>query len=120
MKIYLSLLNVFSLVVAMSGCAQTREPLFVTGGVQVHYRCEFNRPITARYYSVSDRSLEFVKLILENGQEYTLPKIAVPLGERYTANRELAWGSTDGKMRFLEKRDENGQWSILYKSCYPL
>lgn len=107
------------LVTTVLGCAQSREPLLVAGGTPVRYQCELNMPVTVRYYYLSDKSLAFVKLTLSNGQEYTLPRVDAATGERYTDNRELAW-KMDGMNRFIEKRDESGQWRVLYKGCQQL
>ncbi len=106
-------------LLTVNGCVQLREPLSVTGGAPVRYQCELNMPVTVRYYYLSDKSLDFAKLTLSNGQEYTLPKTVSVLGDRYTDNRELSW-SSNGKNRFIEKLDDNGKWRVLYNNCQQL
>jgi membrane-bound inhibitor of C-type lysozyme len=72
--------------------------------------------ITARYYSLSDDSLHFVKLVLPDGSQYTLPSIAAASGVRYTDDMSLVWW-TKGDTAFAEKRDDTGEWKSLYPDC---
>ena len=49
--------------------------LTVKGGEPVVYTCGTEETITARYYSLSDDSLHFVKVTLPDGKVYTLPAV---------------------------------------------
>ena len=90
--------------------------LTVTGGVPVVYSCGTKETITARYYSLSDDSLNFVKVTLPDGKVYTLPAVLSASGVRYTDDFELVWW-TKGDTAFAEKRQENGEWKTLYEEC---
>ena len=90
--------------------------LKVTGGEPVVYSCGKGETITARYYSLSDKSLDFVKVTLPDGKVYTLPAVLSASGVRYTDDFELVWW-TKGDTAFAEKRQENGEWKTLYEEC---
>ncbi len=90
--------------------------LTVTGGEPVVYSCGTGETITARYYSLSDDSLNFVKVTLPDGKVYTLPAVMSASGVRYTDDFELVWW-TKGDTAFVEKRQEDGEWKILYQEC---
>lgn len=118
MKCSSFLLSISILLVGSSTYAQDKAQLTLVGGDPVHYLCQQNQTLTVRYYSLSDKSLDFVKLTLPNRQEYTLPQAMSASGVRYTDEREFVWWNT-GKGGFVEKRDANGQWQRLYDHCQP-
>jgi len=101
--------------VLLCGCTGERSTtaLSVCGGIPVMYKTDQGDHITARYFSLSDRSLEFVKLTLPGGREYTLPEVMSASGVRYTDERELVWW-TKGNTAFTEIRDINGEWKKIY------
>ena len=90
--------------------------LTVKGGEPVVYSCGTEETITARYYSLSDDSLSFVKVTMPDGKVYTLPAVLSASGVRYTDDFELVWW-TKGDTAFAEKRQENGEWKTLYEEC---
>jgi len=93
-----------------------REALAVRGGEPVTYQCENGIQIVARYFSLSDSSLGFVKLQMPGGREYTLPNVVSASGARYTDDRELVWW-IKGDSAFVQTRDINGEWRIMYRNC---
>lgn len=97
------------------GCSGTkdRQEITVRGGEPVTYVSDSGDRIVARYYSLSDKSLEFVKVTLPGGREFTLPRVLSASGVRYTDDMEIVWW-TKGNTAFAEARDENGQWQIKY------
>jgi len=102
--------------IAFSSCSETptrQEKLTVTGGTTITYLCDTGEKITARYFELSDKSLEFVKIQMPDGKDYTLPLALSASGARYTDDRELAWW-TKGDTAFAQKRDESGEWQIAY------
>lgn len=103
------------LVAFLSGCAQNRpEPgLSVHKGDKIIYTNESGDHIIADYYSLSDSSLDFVKLTMPGGKVYTLPRVMAASGVRYTDDFELVWW-TKGSTAFAEVRDTNGQWKRKY------
>jgi len=89
--------------------------LSVVGGEPVVYGCGGDR-VTARYYSLSDESLRFVKILLPDGREYTLPQVVSASGARYTDDMELLWW-VKGDSAYVEMRDAQGEWKVLYREC---
>ena len=90
------------------GCT---SELTIKGRAPVSYRCEGGEEIMARYYSLSDGSLNFVKLAMPDGTVYTLPQVVSGSGARYTDERDLVWWIR-GDEAFIQTRDENGNWEI--------
>ncbi|MRR07387.1 MAG: hypothetical protein EG828_10675 [Deltaproteobacteria bacterium] len=100
-----------------SGCAAAQvQSLMVTGGEAITYQCGNGEQIVARYYSLSDKSLYFVKVRIPDGTEYTLPQVLSGSGVRYSDDRELVWW-TKGASAFAEMRDQNGEWQTKYDTC---
>jgi membrane-bound inhibitor of C-type lysozyme len=104
-------------LVSVTGChSRSQEALTVDGGEPVVYECENGDRITARYYSLSDGSLNFVKVLLPDSQEFTLPQVLSASGARYTDERMLTWWIKGDSAR-VEMRDQNGEWQAEYQSC---
>lgn len=82
-------------------------------GPPVHYRSDNGDHFVARYGSLSDGSLHFVKVEMPNGQEYTLPQVVSASGVRYTDERELVWWTHQGTVR-VDVRDADGNWETRY------
>ena len=112
-----TILCVALLLAGASGCAGI-DPgtLTICPGERVVYRCEGGERIVARYYSLSDNSLDFVKVMLPDGREVTLPQAMSASGVRYTNDFEWVWW-TKGDSAFAETRSPNGDWRITYKNC---
>ncbi len=89
------------------------------GGELVHYRCENGEQIVARYYSLSDDSLKFVKVVMPDGKEYTLPNVLSASGARYTDEVEKVWW-TKGNSVFVQARDQDGGWQTEYRDCLEI
>ncbi|MHB8771505.1 MAG: MliC family protein [Syntrophales bacterium] len=103
--------------VLLAGCAGIgSDTLTVRPGERAVYRCEGGERIVARSYSLSDRSLDFVKVLLPDGREVTLPQALSASGVRYTDDREWVWW-TKGDSAFAETRAPDGEWRIAYKNC---
>lgn len=80
------------------------------------YQCENGDRIVAKYYSLSDGSLNFVKLIFSDGKKQTLPQALSASGARYTDDRELVWWIKGDSAR-VESRDGEGIWQPKYNDC---
>jgi membrane-bound inhibitor of C-type lysozyme len=100
-----SLLNRRTIVIATGlllgisqfGYAATKAAkLKVTGGQTVSYFCDNGKKMAARYYKLSDNSLSFVKLTL-NEKVYTLPQVVSASGIRYTDEHTVEWWSKGDK-----------------------
>jgi membrane-bound inhibitor of C-type lysozyme len=82
----------------------------------VVYETKSGELIHAGYYKLSDDSLTFVKLRLPDDKEYTLPNVLSASGARYSDDGLYTWW-TKGASAFLEKRDDGGNWVIVYPDC---
>lgn len=111
------LLGMVFMLGCISGCfILQKERLHVRGGEKVIYQCGTGYRITAKYYSLSDGSLNFVKMIMADGKEQTLPQALSASGARYTDDRELVWWIKGDSAR-LEIRDGEGNWRLKYGNC---
>ena len=96
------------------GCNAISEPLLtVNVTVPQYYRSNDGGIYIARYGSLSDGSLEFIKVEMPDGNKYTLPKSISGSGIRYTDNREIVWWEHQQTIR-IDKRDINGNWVESY------
>jgi len=107
----------FILGISLFGCAgnqpKVKPSLSVDIGEPVHYRSENGEEFVARYGSLSDGSLHFVKLKMPDGQEYTLPQVVSGSGVRYTDERGVIWWTHQGSVR-VDMRDDEVQWVTRY------
>lgn len=72
---------------------------------KVAYECEQKEKIIARYYTLSDDSLSFVKLRYKN-HSYTLPQIVSASGARYSDLHEVEWWSKGNQATFTTLHQE--------------
>src|ERR1035437_2869254 len=106
---------IVSMVMLLSGCHRNNNPeqLKVIEHEKVIYESDSGVRSSARYFTLSDSSLNFVKLTLPGNKEYALPQVLSAAGVRYSDDRELVWW-TKGNTAFAEIRDENGEWKLKY------
>jgi membrane-bound inhibitor of C-type lysozyme len=110
------LMVLWALLVSGAASFAEEQVLSVTGGDPVIYCCDNGDRLVARYYSLSDDSLHFVKVLFPDGKEYTLPQVMSASGARYTDDFELSWW-IKGDEAYVEKRDDQGEWRSLYGDC---
>ena len=101
--------------VLLAGCATSPRQSQVTAhlGPPVPYRSSSGETFVARYGSLADGSLHFVKVQMPSGREYTLPQVVSASGARYTDERELVWWTHQGTVR-VEMRNAEGNWETRY------
>ena len=87
--------------------------IMVNVEVVVYYESQDEKKFTARYGSLSDGSLGFVRIRMPNGREYTLPQIVSGSGARYTDDREIVWWEHRGTVR-VDVRGAGGEWVTKY------
>ncbi|MFZ0454793.1 MAG: MliC family protein [Ignavibacteriaceae bacterium] len=97
-------------------CSDNKEALKVNKDAAAAYNCESGAEIKAEYYSLSDNSLHFVKIIMPDGKRYTLPQIVSASGARYTDEREIEWW-IKGDSAMIKGHSENGNWTDIYYKC---
>lgn len=69
----------------------------------------------ADYYALSDKSLNFVKVLLPDGATViTLPQSVSASGARYTDDRQYVWWER-GESAVLEMRGEDGEFRVAYE-----
>ncbi len=115
-KKYLASILILISLFLMSCSIKTNQKPSIKIQDTVNYLTEDNKIIKATYYTLSDNSLEFVKVVLPNGNKYTLPRLLSASGVRYSNDYKLVWW-IKGNIAFCEERLENGEWKIKYKNC---
>lgn len=112
-----AILFVITPLISLWACAEnphkSETVLTVNIGAPVHYESPKGDLFVARYCSVSDGSLNFVKLKTPDGQEYTLPQVLSGSGVRYTDEREIVWWTHHGTVR-VDVRGPHGKWITKY------
>ena len=83
---------------------------------QQRYRCGGGQTIEATYYSLDDRSLRFVRLLLPDGRRLTLPQVMSASGERFSADQDVTWW-VKGNSGFVQQRNQRGDWTVTLDSC---
>ena len=106
-----------TLLVFFWACAEnphkSETALTVDIGPPVTYESANGDQFVARYGSLSDGSLPFVKLKMPDGQEYTLSQAISGSGARYTDDRSIVWWEHQGTVR-VDVRDSDGKWKTKY------
>ncbi len=82
-------------------------------GQPVYYKSADGDHFEARYGSLSDGSLHFVKVKMPGGREYTLHQAISGSGARYTDDRSIVWWEHHGTVR-VDVRDAEGNWKTKY------
>ena len=102
-----SIRRMFLIVLAVSLCSCATKPQekvpTVDIGQPVYYKSDNGDHFEARYGSLSDGSLNFVKVKMSDGKEYTLHQAISGSGARYTDDREIVWWEHQGTVR-VDKR----------------
>ncbi|MCX7983089.1 MAG: MliC family protein, partial [Syntrophales bacterium] len=92
MKKSLCVLFFTILSLMVTGCAWLEvEHLSVSPISHAIYDCGKEAIVEASYYTLSDRSLEFVRLKMPNGKRRTLPRVLSASGVRYTDDVDVIW-----------------------------
>ncbi len=106
-----------TLLVFFWACAEnphkSETTLTVDIGPPVTYESANGDQFVARYGSLSDGNLPFVKLKMTDGQEYTLSQAVSGSGARYTDDRSIVWWEHQGTVR-VDVRDSDGKWKTKY------
>jgi len=93
-------------------CAKPAEPeLKVIRTSEALYKCSDGSSIKAAFYSLSDNSLNFVKIVLNNSEEYTLPQYISASGARYCDEHTVEFW-TKGDSASLLTVDDSGYWTL--------
>jgi len=105
------------IILAVSLCAcfgnpQNKVPT-VDIGQPVYYKSDNGDQFEAKYGSLSDGSLHFVKVKMPDGREYTLHQAISGSGARYTDDREIVWWEHQGTVQ-VDVRDAGGKWKTKY------
>lgn len=93
--------------------AEDKEALTVKIGPPIEYESETGEKFVARYGSLSDGTLHFVKLKMPDGKEYTLHQAISGSGARYTDDRSIIWWEHHGTVR-VDVRDSEGKRKTKY------
>ena len=101
------------LVIAFTGCSTiAKEKLNVELTQEVEYLCSDESKIDVRFYALTDNSLNFVKVNMVDGNEYTLPQVIAASGARYSDEYSLQFW-IKGNAMTLYKMNEEREWEIV-------
>ncbi|HRU45935.1 MAG TPA: MliC family protein [Candidatus Marinimicrobia bacterium] len=103
----------------IDSCSPNQDQLKVMKNGVITWRSETGEKIVTQFYSLSDNSLKFVKVVLPDGKEYTLPQVVSASGVRYTDEREIVFWMK-GETAFVQQRAPSGEWQILYNNCWVI
>ncbi|SIQ59740.1 Membrane-bound inhibitor of C-type lysozyme [Aeromonas sp. RU39B] len=106
----------FPLLSLLLTACHPADSLSVKGGDPVQYQCEGGETITVRYFSLTDDSLNFIKLTLPENQQVTLPQVVSGSGARYSDGHDWSWWSK-GQGGFVEQPDDSGEWQTAFGAC---
>ncbi len=115
-KVAIKIIILILLQFVLIGCGQNRDVLKLNKDIAVAYNCEEGEKIKAEYYSLSDNSLHFVKIIMPDGKKYTLPQVVSGSGARYTDEREIEWW-IKGDSAMIKRHTAEGDWVDIYHKC---
>ncbi len=112
-----AIFSISTMLVFLWACAEnphkSETALTVDIGPPVTYKSANGDQFVARYGSLSDGSLPFLKVKMPNDQEYTLPQAVSGSGARYTDDREIVWWEHHGAVR-VDVRAADGKWVTKY------
>ena len=91
---------------------KSNEQLKVISGKQYLYTFTDGSTAKATYYHLSDNTLNFVKLTLENDEVYTLPQLVSASGVRYSTEQNIEFW-VKGNEATISTVNEKGEWVIL-------
>lgn len=80
-------------------------------GKEYVYLCTDGSVVKAQFGELSDKSLRFVKIKMDNGKEYTLPQLISASGARYSDEYELEFWIKGNRVT-ISKMNENGEWKV--------
>ena len=107
------IISIILSTISITASAKDKENLAVNLGPIIKYESKDGKIFKARYGSLSDESLHFVKIRTPNGREYTLPQAVSGSGARYTDDREIVWWEHRGTVR-VDVRGAGGKWVTEY------
>ncbi len=103
---------VVALVLLSGGCVKSGagKPEINAGGEYL-YECSDGSTVKANFYSLSDDSLYFVKVSMED-KEYTLPQLVSASGARYSDEREVEFW-VKGDEVTISRMNDDGEWNVI-------
>jgi membrane-bound inhibitor of C-type lysozyme len=114
-NIKITLLVTILILLMSVGCQRKSiESISAIVGKEYIYLCTDGSIVKARFGELSDKSLSFVKIKMDNGKEYTLPQLVSASGARYSDERELEFWIKGDRVT-ISKMNENGEWKVEKK-----
>ncbi len=103
---------VVALVLLSGGCVKNGVgKLEVNVGEESLYECSDGSTVKAYFCNLSDDSLNFVKVNMEN-KEYTLPQLVSASGARYSDEREVEFWIKGDEVT-ISRMNDNGEWNVV-------
>jgi membrane-bound inhibitor of C-type lysozyme len=106
-------LKAILIILIFAGCRiKTEKPLSVMLGKEYIYTCSDGSKVKARFGELSDNSLTFVKIVMPDGKEFTLPQLVSASGARYSNEHEMEfWIKGDNVT--ISTINDDGKWVIV-------
>jgi membrane-bound inhibitor of C-type lysozyme len=104
------------------GVANAATPrLSVVLNSSVNYQCADKTKLTVKYYSLSDKSLMFVKIKIGAQAEQTLPESLSGSGVQFSDLRSLTWWTKGNKGEiYLSNDGPMDSWPLAHAECVAL
>jgi membrane-bound inhibitor of C-type lysozyme len=103
--------SVLMLLMSIGCQRKSTGSISVVVGKEYTYQCTDGSVVKARFGELSDKSLGFVKIRMEDGKEYTLPQLVSASGARYSDEHELEFW-IKGNQVTISKMNESGEWKV--------
>jgi membrane-bound inhibitor of C-type lysozyme len=101
------------IILLLIGCSvKADKPLSVIIGKEYIYACNDGSKVKARFGELSDKSLPFVKIVMPDGKEYTLPQLVSASGARYSNEYEMEFWIKEDNVTISTMNDE-GKWIVV-------
>lgn len=104
------------------GIANAAPPrLSVVLNSSVDYQCADKTKLTVKYYSLSDKSLGFIKIKIGAQAEQTLPESISGSGAKFSDLRSLTWWTKGNKGDvYLSNDGPEDSWPLAHTECVAL
>lgn len=101
------------LILLLGGCKNgNKEELGIKVVYEAEYICLDQSRIEARYFSLTDDSLNFVKIKMPDGEKHTLPQVIAASGARYSDEHSIQFW-IKGNAMTLYAMGEEDEWKKI-------
>jgi membrane-bound inhibitor of C-type lysozyme len=117
--IIVGLLTTSLLTIEIANAATPRLSVLLNSSV--NYQCADKTKLTVKYYSLSDKSLGFIKIKIGAQAEQTLPESISGSGAKFSDQRNLTWWTKGNKGDiYLSNDGPEDSWPLAHTECVAL